>query len=71
MNSPFRTHIPQYGQPHFDVADPSLTVLMILSRGYSVRGAQWISGGKEMASFWTRKVKSLKKRSKRNIKCLL
>ena len=34
-----RNHIPQYGgAPHFDLADPSLTVLMVLSRGYSVGG---------------------------------
>ena len=40
-HSLFKTHIPQYGQPHFDVADPSLTVLMILSRGYSLENFTW------------------------------
>lgn len=41
-NSLFKNHIPQYGgAPHFDLSDPSLTVLMVLSRGYSIQTLRW------------------------------
>ncbi|CAJ1372400.1 unnamed protein product, partial [Effrenium voratum] len=40
-SSAFKLHIPQYGSPHFDVSDPSLTVLMVLSRGYHLQTLKW------------------------------
>ncbi|CAE7645949.1 UBP12, partial [Symbiodinium pilosum] len=41
LNSSFKSHIPPYGAPHFDVGDPSLLVLVIMSRGYSLHSLRW------------------------------
>lgn len=40
-SSLLRSQIPQFGGPHFDVNDPSLTVLMIFSRGYDLQTLKW------------------------------
>jgi len=40
-NSTFRSHIPHFNQPHFDTANPCLTVLCIASRGYDVNTLKW------------------------------
>jgi hypothetical protein len=40
-NTTLRTHIPQYNAPHFDAADPFLTVLVVTSRGYSMQSMEW------------------------------
>eukprot|EP00403_Amphidinium_massartii_P034419 CAMPEP_0178435934 /NCGR_PEP_ID=MMETSP0689_2-20121128/34182_1 /TAXON_ID=160604 /ORGANISM="Amphidinium massartii, Strain CS-259" /LENGTH=1320 /DNA_ID=CAMNT_0020058019 /DNA_START=92 /DNA_END=4054 /DNA_ORIENTATION=+ len=41
QNTALRSHIPQYSAPHFDVADPYLMVLCIMSRGYDMHTLKW------------------------------
>lgn len=40
-NSTFKSHIPQFNAPHFDTANPYLTVLCIASRGYDIETLKW------------------------------
>mmetsp|Transcript_54572 Transcript_54572/g.127608 ORF Transcript_54572/g.127608 Transcript_54572/m.127608 type:complete len:1321 (-) Transcript_54572:97-4059(-) len=40
-NTPLRQHIPTYSAPHFDVADPYLVVLCVMSRGYDMNTLKW------------------------------
>jgi len=47
MNNTFRSHIPQNTAPHFDVADPSLVVLCMASKGYDVQALTWQPSLKE------------------------
>ncbi|OLP80383.1 Ubiquitin carboxyl-terminal hydrolase 12 [Symbiodinium microadriaticum] len=47
LDSAFKLHIPPYGAPHYDASDPSLLVLVVMSRGYSVRSLRWSREGEK------------------------
>eukprot|EP00929_Paragymnodinium_shiwhaense_P086804 TRINITY_DN4722_c0_g1_i1.p1 TRINITY_DN4722_c0_g1~~TRINITY_DN4722_c0_g1_i1.p1 ORF type:complete len:1338 (-),score=356.76 TRINITY_DN4722_c0_g1_i1:238-4086(-) len=40
-NTTFRTHIPQFNSPCFDVTDPYLTMLCVASQGYDIQSLKW------------------------------
>lgn len=41
LTTTFRSHIPQYNAPHFDTADPYLTVLCVAAKGYDPQSFKW------------------------------